>query len=59
MAQTIKINTAAAGPHRFTFNEETGEYSVRPLAAADVAPLPAVPAPQPVTEIRRVANKDP
>ena len=59
MAQTIKINTAAAGPHRFTFNEETGEYSVRPLAAADVAPLPAVPAPQPVTEIRSVANKDP
>jgi hypothetical protein len=57
MAQTIKINVAAAGPHRFTFNEETGEYAVEPLAASDVAPLPSVPEPQPVTEIRRVARE--
>jgi len=56
MAQTIKIDTALAGPHRFTFNEETGEYSVQPLTAADVEPLPAVPAPQPVAEIRRVGK---
>lgn len=57
MAQTIKIETAAEGPHRFTFNEETGEYSVEPLAASDVAPLPTVPAPQPVKEIRRVKKQ--
>lgn len=57
MAQTIKITSAAAGPHRFTFNEETGEYSVEPVAAADLAPLPAVPPPQKVTEIRRVARE--
>ena len=56
MAQTIKIGTGLAGPHRFTFNEETGAYSVEPLAAADVEPLPAIPAPQPVAEIRRVGK---
>jgi 1,4-alpha-glucan branching enzyme len=54
MAQTIKIEAEAEGPHRFTFNEETGEYSVVPLSPADVAPLPNVPAPEPVKEIRRV-----
>jgi len=54
MAQTIKIEAAAEGPHRFTFNEETGDYSVTPLSPSDVAPLPPVPAPQPVKEIRRV-----
>jgi hypothetical protein len=54
MAQTIKIEAETKGPHRFTFNEETGEYSVEPLAAADVAPMPAVPRPEPVKEIRRV-----
>ena len=57
MAQTIKISAAAAGPHRFTFNEETGAYSVEPLSAADVAPLPAVPPPKPAAEIRRVARE--
>jgi hypothetical protein len=58
MAQTIKINTAAAGPHRFTFNEETGEYSVEPISAGELAPLPSVPPPQPVTEIRRMARQE-
>jgi hypothetical protein len=57
MARTIKIESPLAGPHRFTFNEETGDYSVRPLEAADVAPLPAVPSPQPAPEIRRVSKK--
>lgn len=57
MARTIAIPGPAAGPHRFTFNEETGEYSVEPLGAAEVAPLPAVPAPEPVREIRRVSKK--
>ncbi len=57
MAQTIKIEAPAAGPHRFTFNEETGEYSVEPLAAADVAPLPTVPPPKPAEEIRRVKTQ--
>ena len=56
MAQTIKVSAAAVGPHRFTFHEETGEYSVEPLAASDVAPLPSVPPPEPVAEIRRVAK---
>jgi 1,4-alpha-glucan branching enzyme len=56
LAQTIKIATAAAGPHRFNFNEDTGEYSVEPLTAGDLTPLPAVPPPQKVTEIRRVAR---
>ncbi len=56
MAGMIRIETASAGPHRITFNEETGEYAVEPLDAGEVAPLPAVPAPQPVTEIRRVRN---
>lgn len=56
MAQTIKVDAAAAGPHRFTFNEGTGEYSVEPLAASDMAPLPPVPPPQPVAEVRRVAD---
>jgi hypothetical protein len=56
MAQTIKVSAAAAGPHRFTFHEETGEYSVEPLAASDVAPLPSVPPPEPVAELRRVAK---
>ena len=57
MAQTIKIESSAEGPHRFTFNEETGEYSVEPLSAADVAPLPSVPKPEPVKEIRRVKKQ--
>jgi hypothetical protein len=59
MAQTIKIEAETKGPHRFSFNEETGEYSVEPLNAADVAPLPAVPAPEPVKEIRRVKKETP
>ncbi len=57
MAETIKVTTPVKGPHRFTFNEETGEYSVEPLDAAEMAPLPAVPAPRPVEEIRRVSKK--
>lgn len=59
MAQTIKIEAPAAGPHRFTFNDETGEYSVEPLAPADVAPLPSLPAPEPVKEIRHMAEQKP
>lgn len=56
MARTIKIDAPASGPHRFTFNEDTGEYSVEPLREADVAPLPAVPPPQPVPEVRRISD---
>lgn len=54
MAQTIKIPAAAAGPHRFVFNEESGEYSVAPIGADEAAPWPDVPPPQPVTEVRRL-----
>lgn len=57
LARTITVSSTAAGPHRFTFNEETREYSVEPLAAADLVPLPSVPAPVPVKEIRRAAKK--
>ena len=57
MAQKIKIKAPAAGLHRFTFNEETGEYSVAPVDPSEAPALPAVPAPQPVKEIRRVSTK--
>lgn len=54
LAQTIRIEGPIAGPHRFTFNEDTGEFSVEPVPETELAPLPAVPAPEPVDEIRRV-----
>lgn len=57
LAQTIKIEAPAAGPHRFTFNEETGEYSVSALEASDAAPLPAVPPPKPAPEIRHMTAR--
>lgn len=57
MARTITIPAPGGGPHRFTFNEETGAYSVHPLDAADLAPLPVVPTPQPIREIRRVSKQ--
>ena len=57
VAQTIKIESPAGGLHRFTFNEETGEYTVAPLDSSQASPLPAVPAPVPVKEIRRARAK--
>ncbi len=57
MAQKIKVRAAVGGLHRFTFNEETGDYSVAALDPAEAPALPAVPAPQPVKEIRRVSTK--
>jgi hypothetical protein len=57
LAQKIKIKAPTAGLHRFTFNEETGEYSVAPVDPSEAPALPAVPAPQPVKEIRRVSSK--
>lgn len=59
MAQTIKIKAPVSGPHRFTFNDETGEYSVEALAPSDIAPLPSLPAPEPMKEIHHVTEQKP
>jgi len=56
MGGSIRIDGPLSGPHRFTFHEETGEFSVEPVPATELAPLPAVPPPRPVEEIRRITQ---
>lgn len=54
MGEPVRLETSLAGPHRFTFNELTGEYRVEPLTESEATPLPAVPSPQPVVDIPRL-----
>jgi hypothetical protein len=56
LARTIAVDSPAGGPHRFTFNEETGEYSIAPLSADQIAPSAPVPPPQRVKEVRRAPH---
>jgi hypothetical protein len=54
MGEPVRLAGPLSGPHRFTFNELTGEYRVEPMSEAEANPLPAVPAPQPVLDIPRL-----
>jgi hypothetical protein len=54
MGEPVRLETTLSGPHRFTFNELTGEYRVEPISESEATPLPIVPAPQPVREIPRL-----
>lgn len=59
MAATIRLELPLHGPHRFTFNERTGEYSIEPVPPAEISPLPPVPAPLPPLEIPRTKHPAP
>lgn len=54
MAQSIKIETPVAGAFRFTFHEDTGEYSIEPLTPAEIAPPPTIPPPERMKEIQHL-----
>ena len=55
----IRIASELKGPHRITFNEVSGAYSIAPLSNAESEPLPPVPEVKPVEEIRRLSKAAP
>ena len=52
----IRIEEALKGPHRITFNEQTGEYSILRLSDSEAEPPPPVPEVKPVEKIPRMAQ---
>jgi hypothetical protein len=57
LGSPIRIEAALAGPHRITFNEQTGEYSISPVPGSEAEPLPPVPEVKPVEKIPRMAGR--
>ena len=58
MGEPIHLATPLHGPHRFTFNERTGDYSIQAIPPGEAPPLPPVPSPVPMLEISRTKNTE-
>lgn len=54
LGEPIRIETPLNGPHRITFNELTGEYSIEALSASEAAPPPSLPELRPQPRINRI-----
>lgn len=54
LGEPIRFDVPLDGPHRITFNELTGDFTVEPLDNSAARPLPPVPEVRPVEEIHRI-----
>lgn len=58
LGEPFRFENPLSGPHRITFNERTGEFTVDPLDPAAARPLPPVPEVKPMEEIHRIERAD-